>query len=108
MLHKMETELLNMGETIAECGTFLWTLSTQRVVASDYLRDMFNLDDFVTDFEEVMKSIYYEDTQYVRDFLFKAMQDQKDYEFTYRVSQPNGRPIRVMARGKMFFENGSA
>lgn len=104
--HKTETELLNMGEEIGGYGSFMWTVATSRVVCSDALREMFNTDDFTSDFEEMMRSVWWEDQQMVRDTLFKLLKEQKDYELIYRISQTNGKPIRVLAKGRMFYEDG--
>lgn len=99
VLHS-EIELLTLGEYMNGTGSWSWNVSTARVQCSHGLNEIWGEDDFSSDFEELMKKVWWEDEPRVRTFLNAAMADEKDYAITYRITQPNGKPQWILARGK--------
>ncbi|MBR8840843.1 MAG: PAS domain-containing protein [Stigonema ocellatum SAG 48.90 = DSM 106950] len=108
---KSETELrekqawLKLGQKATKSGLWDWDVTTNIATITEEYCTLFGLDPATKEIssEDWLRLLHPDDCTSIREYNARlTQQQQKDYEFEYRILHPNG--IRwVLARGEVFY-----
>ncbi len=95
------TRRLANVERLAHVGSWLWDLTTNEVVWSDELRQLFGTDPEVHDetFETFQSLIHPDDRETITTIVRRALKTASSYTIEHRLVRPNGAIRWVQARG---------
>ncbi len=93
---------LHTAEVLAKSGSWNWNLVTNKLIWSDNLYSIFNLNKNTTvTYEIYIDFIYEKDKKYVNNNIELALQNKKYIDSTYRIQLKNGTIKNLKSVGKV-------
>ncbi len=90
------------AEQIARMGFMDWNLTTNEIVMSRELCDLYGIDPgMITSVEQIVEMVHPDDIQFVQENLNSAMQGLREYNIDHRMVRPDGKVIWVHARADL-------
>lgn len=99
---QIESPVEHLVETqrLARLGSWVWDIARDKTVWSEELFRIFGLTPKAFDesaFEEFIHSIHPDDKDRVEKVLQEAFDERKPFDLTYRIVQPDGKPVNIHA-----------
>jgi PAS domain S-box-containing protein len=96
--------LLAEAERIAHLGSWEWDVEQDRVIWSNEMCRIYDLNPGELGFEDFLKRVHPEDRQYAREIVERAYATRHPFEFFHRIVRPDGEVRFLHARGKPVFD----
>ncbi|GEQ85557.1 hypothetical protein ULMS_10650 [Patiriisocius marinistellae] len=102
-----KNHLLNFAEEITMMGHWQWDTVLDKVIWSDNLYKMFELDKGTVDlkFNSYFNFVHPDDKELVTEYFQKSTNDKRFYSFTHRIITTTGKVKTVRLLGKVFTDN---
>ncbi|MDZ4823090.1 MAG: PAS domain S-box protein [Flavobacteriales bacterium] len=98
-----QTSQLVEAQQLAHIGSWEWDVAANRIEWSDELYRIYGLtpQQFEATYENFLKYIHPDDTEFVNGVVQQAFQDQRPFRFTHKVLRPDGTSVVVSSTGKV-------
>ncbi|MDM9384807.1 PAS domain S-box protein [Chlorogloeopsis sp. ULAP01] len=99
-------ERLNLALEAANMGSWDWNIQTGEVYWSPNLERLFGLEpgSFDCRYETVMAMIHPGDRQWVLQAIYRALDEQQEYNIEFRFVKPDGKIRWAVGRGQVFYD----
>ncbi len=104
---KQSEEKLNDAQHLAHIGSWEWNIVDNTIEWSDELYRIFGMgrENFEANYENYLKYIHPDDSEYVNGIVQKVYQDHQPFDFFHRLILPNGDERILNGRGEVHLNN---
>jgi PAS domain S-box-containing protein len=104
---RLAMEQLNEAQHIAQVGSWELDLSTNQLIWSDEIFQLFEIDKerFGATYEAFLNALHPEDRDTVNETYSRSLQTREPYEITHRLLMPGGRVKYVTERCASYFDS---
>jgi len=104
---KLSEEKLNNAQQLAHIGSWEWNIADNKIEWSDELYRIYgmNREKFEANYENYLKSIHPDDSEFVNGIVQKAYQDHQPFDFFHRLILPNGEVRTLHGRGEVYLNS---
>jgi PAS domain S-box-containing protein len=96
-------ERLRRSLDAARMGTWIWSVEGNTLTWDDNLRQLYGLgpDDRVSSYEDFIARVHPEDRDFVTDMVRKALEEEGDLDYEFRIILPDGRTRWIADQGEV-------